>query len=185
MQSTVLCYVIGFILLPTTVFANDVFVDQEDPGKFYAGFSVLKSDASCSHEGVDCEGAGWKGAVGYQFNKHIALEGGYYDLFSNEGKAADGSKVVTSATGLAVSTISSYPINPKTTLSGRVGILAWEAEGDTAGKTTAMMSGTNALLGVGASYKLNEHWQLKGEYENVGGDLETSIYSAGATLSTL
>lgn len=185
MQSIFLSCVIGLSLLPITVFANDVFVNQETSGKFYTGFSVLKSNADCFYEGVDCEGSGWKGAVGYQFNDSIALEGGYYNLFNNEGKAADGSKVVASATGLAVSTVGSYSVNPKTTLSGRVGILAWEAEGDTAGKTTAMMNGTNALLGIGASYKLNDHWQLKGEYENVGGDLETSIYSAGATLSTL
>lgn len=157
---------------------------QENQGKFYAGASLLNTDASCNYKGVDCEGIGWKAAAGYKFNDNWAVEGGYYNLFSNDG-TAEGKKAATNGTSIALSTIGFYNVNPKASVSGKVGLFAWRTEGSTAGVTDANMSGTNMLLGIGGGYKLNGNWQLRGEYEAVGGDLDANIYSLGATLSTL
>ncbi|UJS22913.1 outer membrane beta-barrel protein [Thiothrix winogradskyi] len=188
-----LSYLIGLISLsvaPSITFANDIFsateADSGMPGQFYAGFSLLKSDAECNYEGVACDSTGYKIATGYKFNDNFAVEGGYYDLFTNDGtNATTGEKSTVNGSGLALSTIGTYSIDGKSSLSGKVGFMAWDAEANKAGVPVVGMSGTDILLGVGAGYRLNDHWQLRGEYEQIGGDLEAKVYSLGTTLSTL
>ncbi len=125
-------------------------------------------------------------ATGYKFNKNIAVEGAYYDLFSNDGtNPTTSAKSAVNGSGLALAGVGSYPLNAKSEVTGKAGIMAWDAEGSTSGTLVDAMNGTDILLGVGAGYKLNDHWQLKGEYEHVGGDLEANIYSLGTSLSTL
>lgn len=185
-QSLLLC-MFSLAIAPSVVMAEDLFASgHEEPGQFYAGYSLLKSEAECSYNTVDCDSTGWKVAGGYKFTDNIAVEGGYYDMFSNDGiNAATGDKTVVNGSGIALSTIGSYSVDGATSLSGKVGFMAWEAEGNVDGSTTAVMDGTDILTGVGVGYKLNDNWQLRGEYEHVGGDLEANLYSAGATLSTL
>ncbi len=187
MKSTLLFCLLGMMMAPSAVQAEDIFNEtMTEPGQFYAGFSLLKSEAECSYEGVACDSTGYKLATGYKFNEHLAVEGGYYDLFNNDG--TDPSTLKRSsvnASGLALSGIGTYSINDKTSLSGRAGIMAWQADGNTDGIRVDAMSGTDILLGVGGGYKLNDHWQMRGEYEHVSGDLEANIYSVGTTLSTL
>ncbi|EIJ33072.1 outer membrane beta-barrel protein [Thiothrix nivea] len=176
----------SLILLPTAVLAEDIFMTDEEPGQFYAAYSLMKSEAECSYQGAACDSTGWKLLGGYKFNDNLAVEGGYYDIFSNDSlNSTTGAKSVVNGSGLAVSAIGSLPINPVASVSGKVGIMAWEAEGSTNGVTTSMIDGTDVLTGIGLGYKLNGNWQLRGEYEHVGGDLEANMYSAGATFSTL
>jgi len=178
---------ISFSIAPAVTVAEDIFAPTETtPGQFYAGFSLLKSDAECNYQGVACDSGGYKLATGYKFNDNFAVEGGYYDLFSNDGNSTTtGGKSTVNGSGLALSTVGSYPIDNKKSLSGRVGFMAWDVEANESGIPVAGMNGTDILLGVGGGYKLNDHWQLRGEYEHVGGDLETNVYSVGTTLSTL
>ncbi|WGZ92480.1 MAG: porin family protein [Candidatus Thiothrix putei] len=187
MKAYSLICLLSVIVSPTTLLAEDLFAANEtSPGQFYAGFSLLKSDAECSFQNIACDSTGYKLATGYKFNNSLAIEGGYYNLFSNDGVSASTSeKSTVKGSGLALSTIGSYAVDDKTSLSGRVGIMAWDAEANTNGIPVNGMNGTDILLGVGAGYKLNDHWQLRGEYEHVGGDLEAKIYSLGTTLSTL
>lgn len=207
-QSLLLC-MFSLAIAPSVVMAEDLFASgHEEPGQFYAGYSLLNSEAECNYDNVACESIGWKLSGGYKFNDNIAIEGGYYDLFSNDAlinsselssqngylaslieqdviAPASQYKSVVNGSGIGLSAIGSYSIDGATSLSGKVGIMAWEAEGSTNGTTTAVMDGTDILTGVGFGYKLNDNWQLRGEYEHVGGDLEANLYSAGATLSTL
>ena len=187
MKFSYLIYLISLSLIPAGAIAKDLFAPAETmPGQFYAGFSLLKSDAECNYQDVACDSGGYKLATGYKFNDNFAVEGGYYDLFSNDGtNAITSEKSSVNGSGLALSTIGSYTIDNKKSLSGRVGFMAWDVEANKAGMPVAGMNGTDILLGVGGGYKLNDHWQLRGEYEHVGGDLETNIYSIGTTLSTL
>lgn len=186
MKQPILLCLFACALVSSPVMAEDLFATtQEEPGEFYGAFSLLKSEAECSYQGVACDSTGWKLLGGYKFTDNLAVEGGYYDLFSNDGISATGAKSVANGSGIAMSTVGSYSIDGKSSLSGKVGIMAWEAEGSTDGVTKSVMNGTDVLLGAGAGYKLNDNWQVRGEYEHVGGDLEANIYSAGVTLSTL
>ena len=187
MKPIFLFCLLGMITAPSVVLAEDLFAeDTAEPGQFYAGFSLLKSEAECSYEGVACDSTGYKLSTGYRFNQNLAVEGGYYDLFSNDGtNATTLKKSAVNASGLALAGIGTYPVNAKTSVSGKAGIMAWQAEGNTDGVLVDAMNGTDILLGLGAGYTLNEHWQLRGEYEHVGGDLEANVYSVGTTLSTL
>ncbi|MEB4593022.1 outer membrane beta-barrel protein [Candidatus Thiothrix sp. Deng01] len=187
MKRSLLLGLFSLAMAPHIVLAEDLFAsDQEEPGQFYAGYSLLKSEAGCNFQGVECDSSGWKLLGGYKFNDNIAVEGGYYNIFNNDGTdATTGKEAVVKGTGIAMSTIGSYSINDTTSLTGKVGLMAWRAEADLAGTRTSAMDGTDVLSGVGVGYKLNDNWQVRGEYEHVGGDLDANMYSAGATLSTL
>jgi hypothetical protein len=178
---------LGMMVAPTIALAEDLFAaENTEPGQFYAGFSLLKSEADCSYEGVACDSTGYKMSTGYKFNDNLAVEGGYYDLFSNDGTSPTTlKKSAVNASGLALAAVGSYSADGKSSMSGKAGFMAWSAEGNTDGVLVDKMSGTDVLLGVGAGYKLNDQWQLRGDYEHVGGDLEANIYSVGTTLSTL
>ncbi|UOG90912.1 MAG: porin family protein [Candidatus Thiothrix sulfatifontis] len=187
MKISYLICLFSLSIAPSISLAQDIFTANETvPGQFYAGFSLLKSEAECDYQGVACDSAGYKMATGYKFNDSLAVEGGYYDLFTSDGtNTTTGENSTVNGSGLALSTIGTYAIDNKKSVSGRAGFMAWDAEARVTGLPVAGMSGTNILLGVGAGYKLNDQWQLRGEYEHVGGDLEANVYSLGTTLSTL
>lgn len=187
MRFVYLACLISLGFSPVVNSANDLLSPLDTkPGQFYAGISLLKSDGECQYQGVTCDSSGYKLATGYKFNDNFAIEGGYYDLFSNDGvNPITAEKSTVNGTGLVLSTVGSYHIDNTKSISGRVGFMAWDVEANKAGTPVASMDGTDILLGVGGGYRLNDHWQLRGEYEHVGGDLETHIYSLGTTLSTL
>ena len=60
---------------------------------------------------------------------------------------------------------------------GKAGMIAWDSDGTD--------SGTDFLLGAGATYKMDENWGVRGEYERIGGDIKANMYSVGAVFSTL
>ncbi|WML90734.1 porin family protein [Thiothrix lacustris] len=187
MKTPILFCLLGILITPSAVLAEDIFADRSvEPGQFYAGFGLLKSEAECSYEGVACDSTGYKLSTGYKFNKNLAVEGGYYDLFNNDGTSQETlKKSAVNASGLSLAGVGSYFFDHKKSLSGKAGIMAWQVDGNTDGVLVDAMSGTDILLGVGAGYELNDYWQLRGEYEHVGGDLEVNVYSVGTTLSTL
>lgn len=188
MKKLCLSGLLALTLTSPALMAEDWVLAQEEdqPGNMYANVSLLYSDADCNYANVDCEGFGWKLQGGYKFSDHIAVEGGYYKLFSNEDTDSTTTlKSTVNASGLAMSGVGSYAIDDKISLFGKVGLMAWEAEANTNGIVVDTMDGTDILLGVGGAYKLSDNWGIRGELEHVGGDLEVTAYSLGATMSTL
>lgn len=158
-------------------YTEDTYKDGS--ANFYvgAGVGILGGDAADACDSMDLNCMSWKTFVGYQPLENFALEGAYHNLFSGRSKL-DGAKV--ESTGLSASALAIHSLKDNIDLFGKLGFLAWEARSN--GKAKA--DGTDMLLGGGVQSKLNDNLGLRGEVEYVGGDLDSTNWSAGVTYST-
>ncbi len=180
------------LLLPVLLFAaqatfaEDIFAkDPNDTSHFYGGVGLSYTDTSdCGYGYVECKGNGWKLLGGYQFNTYTAVEAAYQRFFRSSGDT-EGYYTVVDATGMSLAAKGSYPVNPKTDVFGKVGFMTWDATASLDGVTAADSTDTDLLLGVGADYKFNDNWGLRGELEHVGGDLKAKTMTVSTVFSTL
>ncbi|MDA8127827.1 MAG: outer membrane protein transport protein [Betaproteobacteria bacterium] len=162
---------------------------------WYAGLGVGQSHYRDVASSIDSEAAaaggsastsvsplseGWKVYGGYQFNKYLAMEGGYTNL--NDAHAnttitapSAGSlrtNVATDAWSLAL--VGTLPITEKFSLMGKAGAayvlpeVTTHATGSASGATAAAAIGHDSyrpVYGVGASYALLDNLNLRAEYE--------------------
>lgn len=155
-----------------SVMADDAFGTSDDSGggTLYGGVSLGKTDADCGS--VDCKSSNWKLLAGYDVTSNIAVEGAYHNLYKKDN---------VKATGISGAGLYKMPVSDDIEAFGKAGFMAWEASNATSGGTA---DGTDVLLGAGATYKIDDNWGIRGEYEHVGGDLKANMYSLGATFST-
>ncbi len=183
MKKHVLIAVIA-ALSTSPVFAEGLFdfdTSGEGAGTFYAGVSAGQAEADCSN----CDSNGWKLFGGYKVTPNLAVEGGYYSLFNTEEEVTSGTTAEITASGLGFAGVASFPVSDDFEVFGKAGAMNWEVESKATGTTTRKEDSTDLLLGAGATYKINDNFGIRGEYENVGGDLDANIYSIGATFSSL
>jgi OOP family OmpA-OmpF porin len=190
---------------------------QEVGKRWYGGASVGRTSADISGEGLTVAGAtassvskdetgtGFKGYVGYRFNRNFAIEGGYTDLgeFSatrNVTAPAIGSlKGTVTATGLHIDAVGILPLQGNFSLFGKVGAYFNEVETRVtstgavvvlAGRSNFTHSDTNLKVGVGAAYDFNQSVGLRVEWErfsglgdsSVGGTTDVDMLSAGVVF---
>lgn len=173
-------------LSTSSAFAEGFFdTSGEGAGTFYAGMSAGKAEADCGDTNIDCDTSGWKLFGGYKVTPNMAVEGGYYSLVNAEETVAPGVDAEVTASGLGLAGVASLPVADDLELFGKAGIMRWDVEGKATGFPTEKADGTDLLLGAGATYMVGDNWGIRGEYENVGGDLDASMYSVGATFSSL
>lgn len=179
------------------------FYDDEEESSsmnfsgLYAGAGVGKALSHCINTDEECNETGWKMYAGYQVNDMIAVEGGYHHIADSnrmtgtasgeDGVVAHGAQ--TEVTGLSASAIAKFAVDPQLDVFGRAGFMSWRKEmtpnvGAPEEAEYAEKDGTDLLVGVGADYKLNENWGIRGEYEHVGGTLQADMYTVGTTFST-
>jgi len=154
----------------SAVMADDLFGSSdtsEGGGTVYGGVSLGKTEVECGGTS-GCKGSNWKMYGGYDVTSNIAVEGAYHSVVKiNDVKV----------TGLSASGLYSMPVADNLKAFGKAGAIAWDSDG------TA--NDTDILLGAGATYKIDDNWGVRGEYEHVGGDLKANMYSVGAVFSTL
>ena len=157
------------ICASTHVMADDLFSSSSegDGGTIYGGVSLGKTQADCDGS-AKCDDTNWKMYGGYEITSDLAVEGAYHSIISTES---------AKVTGISAAGLYSMPVADNLEAFGKAGLMAWDSDG------TA--SGTDFLLGAGATYKMDENWGVRGEYEHVGGDLKANMYSVGAVFSTL
>ncbi|MEZ5537904.1 MAG: outer membrane beta-barrel protein [Thiolinea sp.] len=188
-------------------------------GTFYGGASIGQTTTNCVIYDIagmnkDCDMDSWKLFGGYKFTDNLAIEGGYYnfgDLEENESETMkhDVYGDVTAemhsegeATGLSIAGVASFQVADNFELSGKLGAMKYKSEatvtgsatnslGDTVSETAKYdIDGTSLLWGVGAHYKFNDNWGVRGEYEGFtredihGDDQDVTMMSVGATFST-
>lgn len=112
----------------------------QEPGFFYGGVSVGEARAKVDEPGVansllgangpasgfssDEKDTGYKLFGGYQFNRNIALEGGYYDLGKTSFSSTTGAGPFNNSTrrhGLNLDLVGTLPITERFSVLGRVG----------------------------------------------------------------
>lgn len=185
MQKLILISLTSLFCLASVVKAEDIFAPKPSTlNPIYGGFSVAHSNVeSCAYTGVKCEGDGWKFFGGYEFTPHVAVEAGYYRFFNNRATSAN-DLVTVNGTGMGLSAVGSMPVARNADLFAKAGFMTWDATAKNNNTRVAGRDGTDFLLGVGAKYKLNSNWDLRGELEHVGGDLKSDTYSVGTAFST-
>ena len=138
--------------------------------------------------------------AGYKFNKHFALEGGYFNLGQFGYTATTVPAGTLSGTiklkGLNFDAVGILPITEKFSAFGRIGLNYAEAKdnfsrsGAVATPTDPSPSkrGTNYKTGLGLQYALTETVGLRGEWERyrindaVGNDGDINMYSLGVVV---
>lgn len=184
-------------------------------GTMYGGANVGQATTDCMMKDEnECSSTGFKVYGGYKVTDMLAVEGGYYNLGTMEeslkGSTTQGQYTVTDPTaegeanGFGLAAVASIPVADNFEIFGKAGAMLWKSEAtvkatvtDTTTNQTgsatdiAEKDGTSLLLGVGASYKLNDNWGVRGEYEHFtrqdldDKDHNVGIMSVGATFSTL
>ena len=136
----------------------------QDSG-LYLGASIgaAKARQVCANaSNCDEDETGYKGFVGYQFNKYLSAEGGY-QYFSMFGRNSRG----ISVQALDVLAVGSYPVTKELAVYARAGAAFTSVKSAPAGEDTMGLT-----YSVGAEYSFSPtlggrlDWQ---RYNNVGG----------------
>ncbi|MDQ9169404.1 outer membrane beta-barrel protein [Oxalobacteraceae bacterium R-40] len=164
----------------------------EDVNGWYVGGNVGRSFATIDDDRIntnllgagfastsieeDDRSTGYKVFSGYQFNRHFAIEGGYFDL----GKFGYTATTVPAGTlsgeakirGLNLDLIGILPMTEKLSAFGRVGVTHAQARDSFRGSGAVLVSDpnprktdTNYKFGAGLQYAVTENFALRAEIE--------------------
>lgn len=139
---------------------------------------------------------GYKFFGGYQFNRYLALEGGYFDLGSFDFEATTAPPGSLNGdieiSGLNVDLVGSLPITSRLDAFGRGGVTQEEAKVRFSGTGAVDVtdprrkkSATNYKFGLGLEFAVTERIGLRAEAERyriddaVGNDGDIDLYSVG------
>ena len=154
---------------------------------WYAGLGIGQSHyLDFDATSVSGRSEAWKTYVGYQFNKYLALEGGYTNL--NDMTAFTGStrtNVATDAWGLGA--VLSYPVTDKFALTAKVGTAYMLAKiKEKTGSALAVRSGDDGYepnYGVGVRYAVLDNVDLRAEWERFDrSKMDIDLLSAGLAV---
>lgn len=156
---------------PATVSAQE--------GGWYLGVGagqVTVEESTFDLEGTD---TAYKAFVGYQFNRHFGLEGGYFD----GGAPGDSIGTIYAETDVSAFHLSAtalVPIGEHFALLARAGALYWDSDatvvdfGFPGFAVTSSETGTDFLWGAGAQVSIGPV-VIRAEYEQ--SDIDTFDYS--------
>lgn len=182
----------------------------QEGGYFYGGLSLGQSQARIDDERInasllgaglattsmslDESHAGYKLFAGYQLNRYLALEGGYFNL----GKFSYTATTVPAGTlhgqiklqGLNLDLVGTLPITDRFSAIGRVGVQVAKARDSFSGTGAVQVADpspskrdTNYKLGVGLQYEVNPSFLVRAEAERyrindaVGNRGDVNLYS--------
>lgn len=154
---------------------------------WYGGVGFGQSDyRDYNATSINPRSEAWKAYAGYQFNKYIALEGGYVNL--NDMTAFTGSTRTNITTdGWTLGAQLSYPITDKFAVTGKLGgayMLADVKQKTGAGVTVRTGDdGYEPNYGVGVRYALLDNVDLRAEWERFDrSNMNIDLLSAGMAV---
>jgi len=154
---------------------------------WYAGLGIGQSNyTDVDQDSANTRTEGWKVYAGYQFNKYLALEGGYVNLNDMTGrKGAVRTEIATDA--WALSAVLSYPVTNKFSVMGKVGAAYMLADVNTKTGTAVSVTkgndGYEPTYGVGINYALFDNLSLRAEWDRYDrSDMNIDLVSAGMAV---
>lgn len=159
------------------------------PGSVYvgAGYGTTSADTGVTAitATLDEDDSGFKLFVGRKMDKYFAIEGFYADfgeasLTGNTGDTfiidgfvfafgIDNAAIISEATAIGFNGLFSLPITDKFSVFGKLGLIRWDyeitASGSGVPSQTTSDDGTDSFFGFGASYKINDDWSIRGDYD--------------------
>ena len=190
MHQNVFGLTFGWVLDPGPGALEEYGTDNWDGINFdgwYAGLGIGQSNyRDFAADSANTRSEGWKVYGGYQFNKYLALEGGYVNL--NDMRAINGPVVTTIATeAWALGAVLSYPVTDKISVMGKLGYAYMQ--GDTRTKNGAALTVRTSQddyepnYGVGVSYKVFSNLDLRAEWERFDrSNMDIDLITAGAVI---
>lgn len=180
----------------------------DEPGFFYGGISAGNARSEVDEGAVasgllggaaltgitsDETANGYKLFGGYQLNRHIGFEAGYFDLGKTtfSGTAPGGAfNNETRMRGLNLDLVGTLPLTEKFSLLGRVGVAMGRTRAQFSGPGAAGVADrndnkANAKVGLGVQYEVNRSFWVRGEVERyrvnngVNGRTNTNLYTVG------
>lgn len=121
---------------------------------------------------------GYKLQLGYRFNRHFAIEGGYMDLGRYTYDAVATVPVATRTGSVDIdawnlTAVGSLPLTERFAVIGKLGAAAHRLKFHCAGTGIACVnpdrkaSGTSLHYGLGVEWTFSPNWFVRGEYEVV------------------
>lgn len=201
MKKLVLIPLLAALSMPA--FASGLYaVGSIGQASYASGPSIpyaLRGGAEVAKSG---KSTGYKLQLGYQFNEHLAVEGGYVNLGSASSSANNqqlGASLNSSmkSQGMNAVAVGILPIGERFSLFGKAGLIyassdttnSGQVNGGRAVSTALHKSGMAPTWGVGAAYKLTEKVALRADfdqYRNQGDDSNkqsVNLFSLGVGLS--
>jgi OOP family OmpA-OmpF porin len=156
--------------------------------------SVLGAGSSSTIISEDNKNTGYKVFGGYQYNRNLGIEGGYFDMGEFDYKANSTAPTGTSngnmdVQGLNLDLVGTLPVTEKFSVLGRIGATYTETEGKFSGTAAAPSNRSEReggyKYGVGMQYDFTESLAMRAEVERyrvndaVGNDGDVDLYSVG------
>ena len=126
-------------------------------------------------------------AGGYRYNRHVAAEASY-SFIGDSILNSTGSVALTEtlkASVLHEAAVGTYTINSKFDVFGKLGLANTEYKYSYSTITSVPASGsgtstkTNLMFGLGGSYKINNRYSVRVQYENFGSTTLSRTFSNG------
>jgi OOP family OmpA-OmpF porin len=189
---------------------------QQDPGYFYGGASVGQSRARIDDARItadllsqgfvtssmtrDEKDTAWKAFGGYQFNRYVGVEAGYFSLgrfgFTSTTAPAGSLAGQIRLHGVSLDLVGTLPMTERLSAIARVGAQHASARDSFGGQGTVVVlspnpskSETNYKFGAGLQYAFTPSLMLRGEAERyrindaVGNHGDVNLYSVGLVLA--
>jgi OOP family OmpA-OmpF porin len=189
---------------------------QQDPGYFYGGASVGQSRARIADARItadllsqgfvtssmtrDEKETAWKAFGGYQFNRYIGVEAGYFSLgrfgFTSATTPAGSLDGRIRLHGVNLDLVGTLPMTERLSAIARIGAQYASAHDAFAGQgavvvlsPNASKSETNYKFGAGLQYAFTPSLMLRGEAERyrindaVGNQGDVNLYSVGLVFA--
>lgn len=160
----------------------------QDTSHYYGGISVGQSKTEVDAAGVtavlqpgvpvsgistDEKDTAYKVFGGYQLNRNIAIEGGYFNLGKNSFSSTVPAGVFTGQTkveGLNLDLVGTIPLTERFAVIGRIGAQqAWSKSSfsgpGAAAATSSKRNDANMKVGLGAQYEFSPSMWIRGEVE--------------------
>ena len=142
-------------------------------GNFY----LLGAAGATNTDGASSSGTALKLQLGYMFNSHLAVEGGYIDAGTQKYNFGT-LKAEAKTTGGSIAVLGLAPLGEQFSVFGKLGYNSYSSSVSVAGYSGSG-SGTNSgtLYGVGGIFNVSSSVGVRVEYEKVASD--TSITTLG------
>lgn len=154
---------------------------------WYAGLGIGQSKyGDIDEASANTRTEGWKVYGGYQFNKYLAIEGGYANL--NDMTARTGAIVTNLDTDAwTLGAVLSYPVTGKLSVMGKLGAAYMLADVNVKnGAALTVRGGDDSYepnYGVGVSYALLDNLNLRVEWERFDRkEYDIDLVTAGVAL---
>ena len=193
--SLALC-VIGSPAYAGSVFKPFTPITNNTQANNYLGASIgaASSDDICadvSH--CDNSDKAWKAFAGMRLNENLVLEGGYNNLGSWQAQDTNGQSISQDVTAFTAAGVVGIPMNDQIEVFAKAGAARWSSKHKDATGNQHKKTGTDVLIGAGASYDLGDNVGVRAEWErfkdvgdtstNMAGDVD--FVSVGVTFSSL